>query len=206
LAVDVANPPGINNQWYPAAESAWVPQNEWASSSSSANKSPGYAPPDFNDRMLKEYWNKLTNEEQTQILALPEDQQEEATRNLIINRSQPPFKIPNYGSDGELNAIFASLPRLEQIELLKLSYQLQLNKLTEMANSEKGSSSDDFSKLRIIIPENKTSSEELYGSPKLQMLAPAPANTPVTEEKTPESNDKKDDNSSSNSNIKKVTF
>jgi DNA-directed RNA polymerase II subunit RPB2 len=236
LAVDVANTPGINKQWYPAAESAWVPENEWASSSaspwvpenewpssasaspwvpenewpssssSSANKSPGYAPPDFNDRMLKEYWNKLTNEEQSQILALPEDQQEEATRNLIINRSQPPFKIPNYGSDGELNAIFANLPRLEQIELLKLSHQLQLNKLTEMAKNEKRSSSDDFSKLRIIIPENKTSSEELYGSPKLQMLAPAPANTPVAEEKSSEGNDKKDGNSSSNSNIKKVTF
>ena len=231
MSVDLANSPGLNNQWYSAAESAapwvpqnewsssssasaapWVPQNEWSSSSSSsssssANKSPGYAPPDFNDRMLKEYWNKLTNEEQTQILALPEDQQEEATRNLIINRSQPPFKMPNYGSDGELNAIFANLPRLEQIELLKLSHQLQLNKLTEMAKNEKLSSSDDFSKLRIIIPENKTSSEELYGSPKLQMLAPAPANTPVTEEKTSETNsDDKKDVSSSNSNIKRVTF
>jgi hypothetical protein len=176
---------------------------------SSSFKSPGYAPPDFNDQMLKEYWNKLTNEEQSQIINLPEDQQEEATRNLIINRSQPPFKMPNYGSDGELNAIFANLPRLEQIELLKLSHQLQLNKLTEMAKNEKLSSSDDFSKLRIIIPENKTSSEELYGSPKLQMLAPAPANTPVTEEKTPETNsdDKKDASSSnSNSNIKRVTF
>jgi DNA-directed RNA polymerase II subunit RPB2 len=82
--------------WYPAAEreethsaasaSNWVPQNEWESSSSSSYKSPGYAPPDFNDQMLKEYWNKLTNEEQRQILNLPQEQQEEATRNLIINR------------------------------------------------------------------------------------------------------------------------
>jgi len=201
--------------WYPAAErgespaaaSNWVPQNEWESSSSSY-KSPGYAPPDFNDSMLKEYWNKLTNEEQTQIINLPEDQQEEATRNLIINRPQAPFKMPNYGSDGELNAIFAELPRLEQIELLKLSHQRQIDNLMKMAKKE--SSSDDFSKLRIIIPQNKTSSEELYGSPELQMLAPAPANTPATEEKSSDSNDKKDvsDNSSnsSNSNIKKVSF
>jgi hypothetical protein len=205
--------------WYPAAErgethspasaSNWVPQNEWESSSSSSNKSPGYAPPDFNDQMLKEYWNKLTNEEQRQILNLPQEQQEEATRNLIINRSQPPFNMPNYGSDGELNGIFAGLPRLEQIELLKLSHQRQIDKLMKMAKSE--NSSEDFSKLRIIIPENKTSSEELYGSPKLQMLAPV---SPVTEEK--KSDDKpaeeKDASSSSNSsnssnsNIKKVSF
>jgi hypothetical protein len=198
--------------WYPAAErgespaaaSNWVPQNEWESSSSSY-KSPGYAPPDFNDSMLKEYWNKLTNEEQTQIINLPEDQQEEATRNLIINRPQAPFKMPNYGSDGELNAIFAELPRLEQIELLKLSHQRQIDNLMKMAKKE--SSSDDFSKLRIIIPQNKTSSEELYGSPELQMLAPAPANTPATEEKSSDSNDKKDvSDNSSNSNIKKVSF
>jgi hypothetical protein len=201
--------------WYPAAErgethsassaSNWVPQNEWASSSSSSYKSPGYAPPDFNDQMLKEFWNKLTNEEQSQILNLPEEQQEEATRNLIINRSQPPFKMPNYGSDGELNGIFAALPRLEQIELLKLSHQRQIDKLMEMAKSEK--SSEDFSKLRIIIPENKTSSEELYGSPKLQMLAPV---SPVTEEKKSDdkSAEEKDSSSSSNSNsnIKKVSF
>lgn len=118
--------------------------------------------------------------------------------------------MPNYGSDGELNMIFAGLPRLEQIELLKLSHQRQIDKLMKMANNEK--SSDEFSKLRIIIPENKTSSEELYGSPALQMLAPAPANTPATEEKSSDSNDKKDvssnggSSSSSSSNIKKVTF
>jgi hypothetical protein len=73
--------------------------------------------------------------------------------------------------------------------------------------AKKESSSDDFSKLRIIIPQNKTSSEELYGSPELQMLAPAPANTPATEEKSSDSNDKKDvSDNSSNSNIKKVSF
>jgi hypothetical protein len=200
--------------WYPEAErgeaysasaaSNWVPQNEFPSSSSSY-RSPGYAPPDFNDQMLKEFWNKLTNEEQAQIINLPEEQQEEATRNLIINRSQPPFKMPNYGSDGELNAIFADLPRLEQIELLKLSHQRQIDKLMKMAKIEK--SSEDFSKLRIIVPENKTSSEELYGSPKLQMLAPV---SPASEEK--KSDDKKTEekdnsvSSSSSSNIKKVSF
>jgi hypothetical protein len=156
--------------------------------------------------MLKEFWNKLTNEEQSQILNLPEEQQEEATKNLIINRSQPPFNMPNYGSDGELNGIFAGLPRLEQIELLKLSHQRQIDKLMKMAKSE--NSSEDFSKLRIIIPENKTSSEELYGSPKLQMLAPV---SPVTEEKKSddkpaEEKDSSSSNSSSNSNIKKVSF
>ena len=117
--------------------------------------------------------------------------------------------MPNYGSDGELNMIFAGLSRLEQIELLKLSHQRQIHKLMKMANNEK--SSDDFSKLRIIIPENKTSSEELYGSQALQMLAPVPAN--AEEKKTEEKkSDEKDDNtnggssSSSSSNIKKVTF
>ena len=206
----------IAKSWYPAAErgepspGTWVPANEFPSSSTKSSlpppyNSPGYAPPDFNDQMLKEYWTKLTNEEQNQILALPEEQQEEATRNLIINRSQAPFKMPNYGSDGELNAIFAELPRLEQIELLKLSHQRQIDKLMEMAKKEK--SSDDFSKLRITIPQNKTSSEELYGSPELQMLAPAPANTPATEEKSSDS-DKKDVNikSGGDSNIKKVSF
>jgi hypothetical protein len=75
-----------------------------------------------------------------------------------------------------------------------------------MAKSE--NSSEDFSKLRIIIPENKTSSEELYGSPKLQMLAPVSS---VTEEKKSddkpaEEKDSSSSNSSSNSNIKKVSF
>ena len=66
---------------------------------------------------------------------------------------------------------------------------------------------NNFNNLRIIIPENKTSSEQLYGSPELQMLAPAPANTPVTEDKP--SDDKKDvsgGSSSTNSNIKKIIF
>ncbi len=221
---DINNPPS----WYPAAErnaapGEWVPQNEWhtspaaapgewapqnewhTSSSPTAYNSPGYAPPDFNDRFLRDLWTKLTNEEQNQILALPDEQQEEATKNLIINRPQAPFQIPNYGSDGELNHIFSGLPRLEQIELLKLSYERQIEKLVKLSKNEK-SDSNDFSKLRIIIPENKTSSEELYGSPALQMLAPAPANTPVTEEKTPE--DKKDisGGSSSSNNIKKIIF
>jgi len=189
----------------PAAErSEWVPQNEWHTTSSLLEQaSPGYAAPDFNDPMLKQYWTKLTNEEQTQILALPDEQQEDATKNIIINRPQPPFKIPNYGSDGELNHYFSQLPRLEQIELLKLSHQRQIEKLVKIARSEPDS--DDFSKLRIIIPENKTSSEELYGSPSLKLLAPAPVNTPVTEEKTPD--DKKDTSGgSSNSNIKKIIF
>ena len=173
--------------------------------SSPAYNSPGYAPPDFNDRILRDLWTKLTNEEQNLILALPDEQQEEATKNLIINRPQAPFQIPNYGSDGELNHIFSGLPRLEQIELLKLSHERQIEKLVKLAKNEK-SDSNDFSKLRIIIPENKTSSEELYGSPELQMLAPAPANTPVTEEKTPE--DKKDisGGSTNNNNIKKIIF
>ena len=195
------------NEWStssPAAPGEWVPQNEWHTTSSPLEQaSPGYAAPDFNDPMLKQYWTKLTNEEQTQILALPDEQQEEATKNIIINRPQPPFQIPDYGSDGELNHYFSQLPRLEQIELLKLSHQRQIEKLVKMTKSEPGS--DDFSKLRIIIPENKTSSEELYGSPSLKLLAPAPVNTPVTEEKTPD--DKKDTSGgSSNSNIKKIIF
>jgi len=190
-----------------------VPQNEIPSSSSAASyNSPGFAPPDFNDPMLKQYWTKLTVEEQNQILALPDEQQEESTRNMIINRPQPPFPMPNYGSDGELNQYFLDLPRLEQIELLKLSHQRQIEKLTKMANDS--SKSNDFSKLRIIIPENKTSSEELYGSPALNLLAPV--NTPVTEEKTPDevsggsssssSSSSNTSNSNSNSNIKRVTF
>jgi hypothetical protein len=68
-----------------------------------------------------------------------------------------------------------------------------------MAKNEK-SDSNDFNKLRIIIPENKTSSEKLYGSPALNLLAPA--NTPVTEEKTPD--EKKE--TSGGANIKRVTF
>jgi hypothetical protein len=190
--------------WYSPAE---MPNS--SSSSSPSYNSPGYAPPDFNDPMLKQYWSKLTNEEQNQILALPDDQQEEATKNMIINRPQPPFQMPNYGSDGELNRYFADLPRLEQIELLKLSHERQIQKLIKMAKNEK-SDSDDFSKLRIIIPENKTSSEQLYGNPALNLLAPE--NKPAREEKTLE--DKKEvsggssssSSSSNNSNIKRVTF
>ena len=212
LGLSNSNPnssPNFNPNLNPNSP-GWVPQNEFPTSSSASAaapyNSPGYAPPDFNDPMLKQYWSKLTNEEHNQILALPDEQQEEATKNMIINRPQPPFQMPNYGSDGELNRYFADLPRLEQIELLKLSHERQIQKLIKMAKNEK-SDSTDFSKLRIIIPENKTSSEKLYGSPALNLLAPE--NTPVTEEKTPE--DKKDmsggsSSSSSSNNIKRVSF
>jgi DNA-directed RNA polymerase II subunit RPB2 len=184
----------------------WEPQNEFPSSSTASYNSPGFAPPDFNDPMLKQYWAKLTNEEQSQILALPDEQQEESTKKMIINRPQPPFQMPNYGSNGELNQYFSDLPRLEQIELLKLSHKRQIEKLTKMAADSPNS--NDFSKLRIVIPENKTSSEELYGSPALKLLAPE--NTPVTEKKTPDDvsggSSSSSSSSSSNSNIKRVTF
>jgi DNA-directed RNA polymerase II subunit RPB2 len=202
-----------NLSWYPVAEQDEIlkvpsPDNFW---SPPTPNSPGYAAPDFNDTMLKEFWMKLTIDEQNQILALPDNQQEEATKTLIINRPQPPFKMPNYGSDGELNNFFANLPRAEQIELLKLSHERQIKKLIKIANDEVNSSSTpDFTKLKIIIPENKTSSEELYGSPELQMLAPL--NTPVT--KVNPSDEQKDvsggstnsSSSSSSSNIKKIIF
>ena len=182
-----------------------VPQNE-GSPNPKQQGSPGFAPPDFSDPILKEMWVKLTNEEQNQILALPEDQQEEATNNIIINRPQPPFAIPNYGSDGELNHYFAALPRSEQIELLKLSHQMQIKKLIELGKSE-SSETNDFSKLRITIPQNKTSSEELYSSPELKLLAPEP--TPVAEEDKKDINNGSNDSSNSNSsasNIKKIIF
>ena len=189
--------------------SQWQPQNEFPSSSSS-QFSPGYAPPDFDDVTLKDFWNKLTDAEQNQIISLPEEQQEEAMRNLLITREKLPM-VPNYGSDGELNGIFAQLPRLEQIELLKLSHERQIEKLLKMAEKEK--SSDDFSKLRITIPENKTASEELYENPDLKMLAPVENKSP-SEKKENDSNsaDKGDDssnnssNNSSSSNIKRVSF
>ena len=204
--------------WYPSAErgaesnSAWVPENEWNSTSSAQTPfSPGYPPPLFKDEILRDLWTKLTKEEQDQILVLPDEQQEEAVKNLIINRPQPPFQMPNYGSDGELNHLFEALPRLEQIELLKLSHKRQIEKLIKMTRDE-NLEPNNFNKLRIIIPENKTSSEELYGSPELQMLAPAPSNIPVTNE-TKSDNETKSggspnnsSNNSSNSNIKKIIF
>ena len=212
---DLINPPSWDTaakrgKEYNSNSPPWAPENEFPSSSKSSYNSPGYAPPDFNDQLLKQFWIKLTNDEQNQILALPDNQQEEATRNLIINRPQPPFQMPNYGSDGELDHLFADLPRAEQIELLKLSHERQIKKLMQIAKNElSASSSPDFSKLKIIIPENKTSSQELYGSPELQMLAPAPENTPVTEEKTPSDTNKEasgGSSSSSSSNIKKISF
>ena len=79
-----------------------------------------------------------------------------------------------------------------------------INKLKKMARDNL--EPNNFNNLRIIVPDNKTSSEELYGSPELQMLAPAPANTPVTEDKP--ADDKKDvsGGSTNNSNIKKIIF
>jgi hypothetical protein len=186
-------------------QQAWVPQNEFVTSSTPL--SPGYAPPDFSESILKEMWTKLTDDEQNQILFLPEEQQEEAMKKIVINRSQPPFKIPNYGSDGELNDLFKKLSRLEQIELLKMSYSNQINKLVQMAKEE--SPSNDFNKLRIIIPEKKTSSEELYENPQLKMLAPVENKSSSENKNKKEDNDKNDESSSggsSSSNIKKITF
>ena len=200
--------------WFPAAErdealSEWAPENEWNSTSSTKSPfSPGYAAPVFNDQFLRDLWHNLTNEEQGQILALPKNQQERATQKLILDRSQPPFQTPNYGSDGELNHLFEKLSRLEQIELLKLSHERQIKNLIKMARTE-NLEPNNFNNLRIIIPESKTSSEQLYGSPELQMLAPVPANTPGTEEKTPdEQKDVSGGSSSTNTtgNIKKIIF
>jgi hypothetical protein len=183
----------------------WQPQNEFPSSSSSF--SPGYAPPDFSETGLKAMWTKLTDEEQKQIIALPYEKQEEAMKNLLITRENLPI-IPNYGSDGELNQYFARLSRPEQIKLLLMSLEDQKIRLEEMAKN--GSSSDQFSKLRIVVPENKTSSEKLYGSPELKMLAPT-ENISPKEDSNKEDNkdDKKDDSSTNNnssSNVKTVRF
>jgi DNA-directed RNA polymerase II subunit RPB2 len=189
----------------------WQPQNEWSTTSSSTPSSPGYAPPDFSESGLKNMWTKLTDKEQRQIIILPDEQQEEAMRNLLITREKLPI-VPNYGSDGELNAYFARLSRPEQIKLLLMSLEDQKTRLEEMAKN--ASPSDEFNKLRIIIPENKTSSEKLYGSPELKILAPTENKDNDKKESNKsegESSDKKDDTESSNksggnSNIKTVTF
>jgi hypothetical protein len=185
----------------------WQPQNEFPSSSSSSQFSPGYAPPDFSESGLKNMWSKLTDEEQRQIINLPDEQQEEAMRNLLITRENLPI-VPNYGSDGELNAYFSRLSRPEQIKLLLMSLEDQKTRLEEMARN--GSSSDEFNKLRIIVPENKTSSEKLYESPELKMLAPSenisPKEASNNEDKKDDTSNKSDSNSNSNSNIKTVRF
>jgi hypothetical protein len=163
--------------WFPSNEEGtlsssnisnqWQPQNEFptstststtiTSSSSQSQFSPGYAAPDFSESGLKDMWTKLTNEEQQQIMVLPYEQQEEAMRNLLITREKLPL-VPNYGSDGELNGYFARLSRPEQIKLLLMSLDEQRKRLEEMARN--GSPSDEFNKLRIIVPENKTSAEK----------------------------------------------
>jgi hypothetical protein len=95
---------------------------------------------------------------------------------------------------------------------LKLSHERQIEKLVAMAKADK--QADDFSSLRITIPKNKTTAEELYENDKLKMLAPA--------ENKPESNGKEDSSSSNsgnsdnnndsnssnsnNGNIKKISF
>lgn len=201
--------------WFPPSEEGmnenisnqWQPQNEFPSSSSSS-QSPGYAPPNFSESGLKGMWTKLTNEEQSQIINLPDEQQEEAMRNLLITRENLPI-VPNYGSNGELNAYFARLTRPEQIKLLLMSLDDQKKRLEKMAQNS--SPSDEFSKLRIIVPENKTSSEKLYGSPELKMLAPTENISPKEDSNNKDDNkeDKKDDSSTNNnssSNVKTVRF
>ena len=92
-----------------------------------------------------------------------------------------------------------------------MSLEDQKTRLEEMARN--GSPSDEFSKLRIVVPENKTSSEKLYGSPELKMLAPTENISPSENKK--EDGDKKEDSgttnkssgdSNSNSNVKTVRF
>jgi hypothetical protein len=188
--------------------SQWQPQNEFPTTSSTSQFSPGYAAPDFSESGLKDMWTKLTDEEQKQIISLPDEKQEEAMRNLLITRETLPI-VPNYGSDGELNAYFTRLSRPEQIKLLLMSLDDQRKRLEEMARN--GSPSDEFNKLRIIVPENKTSSEKLYGSPELKMLAPTENINPKEDSNKKEDSDKKDDSSSSNKsggdgNIKTVRF
>jgi DNA-directed RNA polymerase II subunit RPB2 len=178
--------------------------------SPSSPSSPPYAPPDFSDNLLRKQWTVLTKQEQEQILVLPDDQQESAMRILLNPKMEDtPIQVPNYGSDGELNHYFAMLPRQEQIELLKLSHERQIEKLVEMAKADK--KSDEFSNLRITIPQNKSSSEEFYESDKFKMLAPAenkPSSTTsnsqtenITEKNTTESS-----SGSDSSNIKKISF
>ena len=103
----------------------------------------------------------------------------------------------------------------EPLHLLPCTSQQLLQvpwaRLEEMARN--GSPSDEFNKLRIVVPENKTSSEKLYGSPELKMLAPteniSPSENKDSDKK--EGSDKKDDSDASNksggnSNIKTVRF
>jgi DNA-directed RNA polymerase II subunit RPB2 len=179
----------------------WQPQNEWSNTTSSTNQ--GYAP-NFVEPGLNEMWVKLTNEEQQQIIALPYEQQDSAMKNLLITRENLPI-IPNYGSDGELNEYFARLTRPEQIKLLLMSLDEQKKRLEEMARNRVPS--DDFSKLRIIVPENKTSAEKLYESPELKMLAPTEnISSKEDSDKKEDSNTKEDSNKSDDNNIKKITF
>jgi hypothetical protein len=216
--------------WFPSNEEGtlsntnvsinqWQPQNEFStstststltsssSSSSQAQFSPGYASPNFVEPGLNEMWNKLTNEEQLQIISLPYEQRDSAMKNLLITRENLPI-IPNYGSDGELNGYFARLTRPEQIKLLLMSLDDQKKRLEEMARNRVPS--DDFSKLRIIVPENKTSAEKLYESPELKMLAPTENISSKEDSDKKEDINTKDDSNASNksddSNIKRVTF
>ena len=166
--------------------------------------SPGYAAPEFSQPILQEMWTKLTNEEQNKIFALPREQQEDAMNALLMTRDRLPI-MPNYGSDGELNMYFTRLSRKEQIKLLMMSLDEQKKRLVELARNSPDS--DEFSKLRIIIPENKTASEELYSNPNLQMLAPLePENEKEKGKDTYNEPDKKEETSSGGSNIKRVTF
>ena len=96
-----------------------------------------------------------------------------------------------------------------------MSLDDQKKRLEEMAKN--GSPSDEFNKLRIIVPENKTSSEKLYGSPELKMLAPteniSPSEKKDSSKSEGESSNKKEDSDTTNksggnsdSNIKTVRF
>jgi hypothetical protein len=209
----------MKQDWSPVNEAtdvdvaAWDnrgPQTDW----NSPTQPPGYADPnlamampmpEFSDPTLKSWWPVLVISEQQHILSFPKNKQEDEMKIAVKNRMRYlQTGMPNYGPDGELNMLFAKLSAPEQIQLLRLSYENQINKLKKMARDNL--EPNNFNNLRIIVPDNKTSSEELYGSPELQMLAPAPANTPVTEDKP--ADDKKDvsGGSTNNSNIKKIIF
>jgi DNA-directed RNA polymerase II subunit RPB2 len=183
--------------------------------------SPSFPPPAFTDIILIEKWNILTRQEQEQVIDLPTLEQQEIVMKSIINRKKDdlPFTVPNYGSDGELNYYFSMLPRHEQIELLKLSHERQIEKLVAMAKADK--QADDFSSLRITIPKNKTTAEELYESDKFKMLAPTEnkpdsngkeegsnSNSGNSDNNNNNNNDSSSSNSnnSNNSNIKKISF
>jgi hypothetical protein len=88
-----------------------------------------------------------------------------------------------------------------------MSLEDQKKRLEEM--SKNASPSNEFNQLRIIVPENKTSSEKLYGSPELKMLAPT-ENISPDENKTEEGSDKKDETDTSNKtndkNTKTISF